>query len=195
MDNVINDMIRSHVETVGRLDEAARATLEQAGQLLIGCYEQGGAVYVCGNGGSAADAQHIAGELAGRFIRERPALACTALNTDTSVLTAIGNDYSYEYVFARQVEAHMRRGDVLWAITTSGNSGNVLAAAKAAKERGGRVLGFTGRDGGKLKELSDVCFIAPAQKTYEIQQIHQLAYHILCELVDRQADRLGRQGK
>jgi D-sedoheptulose 7-phosphate isomerase len=108
------------------------------------------------------------------------------------VLTAIGNDYSYEEVFSRQVEAHMRMGDVLWAITTSGNSPNVLRAAEAARRRGAKVLGFTGRNGGLLKDLCDVCFISPAEKTYAIQEIHQLAYHILCEIVDRQAESLGR---
>jgi D-sedoheptulose 7-phosphate isomerase len=188
--STVAEMIRQHVDTMALLTEQHRQTIADAAQLLIDCYAAGGAVYVCGNGGSAADAQHIAGELAGRFLRERPALACTALNTDTSVLTAIGNDYSYDYVFARQVEAHLRKGDVLWGITTSGSSPNVLAAAEAARKRGGKVLSFTGRDGGKIKPLSDVCFIAPGEKTYAIQQLHQVAYHIICELVDREAARL-----
>lgn len=189
MEPTIREMIDQHVQAVGRLDAEAEKTIKAAADLLNDCFAGGHKVLVCGNGGSAADAQHIAGELAGRFVRERPALACVALSTDTSVLTAIGNDYSYDYVFARQVEALGSAGDVLWAITTSGNSPNVLQAAEAMKKRGGKVLGFTGRDGGKLRTLSDVCFISPVQETYAIQQIHQLAYHILCELVDRQAAR------
>lgn len=181
-------MIRQHADAVAGLDAAAERAIEAAARLLIDCFAAGGAAYVCGNGGSAADAQHIAGELAGRFLRERPALPCTALSTDTSILTAVGNDYSFEEVFSRQVSAHVRRGDVLWALSTSGSSANVLAAAREARRRGGTVLGFTGGDGGQLKGLCDVCFVAPARKPYAVQQLHQLAYHIVCELVDRWAE-------
>lgn len=195
METIIRDMIRDHASAVTRLGDSAelQRALVAAGELLIGCFASGGAVYVCGNGGSAADAQHIAGELAGRFLRERPALPCVALSTDTSVLTAVGNDYGFAEAFSRQVEAHMRPGDLLWAISTSGNSENILKAARAARNRGAKVLGFTGNGGGKLLQLCDVCFAAPAEKSYAVQQIHQVAYHILCELVDRQAERLGRK--
>jgi D-sedoheptulose 7-phosphate isomerase len=153
-------------------------------EALISAFGSGQAVYVCGNGGSAADAQHLAGELAGRFRRARKPLACVALTTDSSVLTAIGNDYSFEQVFSRQVEALGKPGDVLWALSTSGNSPNVLSAARAARAKGMRVLAMTGQSGGELAGLSDVCLRAPAQRADLIQQLHQLAYHIICELID-----------
>jgi D-sedoheptulose 7-phosphate isomerase len=148
-------------------------------------------VYVCGNGGSAADAQHIAGELAGRFRRDRPALACVALTTDTSVLTAVGNDFSYEQVFSRQVEALGRPGDVLWALSTSGNSPNVLAAARTAAGAGMKVVAMTGAAGGALGELADLCFRAPAERTDLVQQLHQLAYHVICEVIDEHFSKDG----
>ena len=169
---------------IDRLDDAAAACIQQMVDWIIETFEAGRNVYVCGNGGSAADAQHIAGELAGRFLRERKALPCIALSTDTSVLTAVGNDYSFERVFSRQVEALGREGDVLWALSTSGNSPNVLAAARLAAERGMKVLAMTGPGGGELASLADVCFRAPAEPTCLIQQLHQLAYHTVCELVD-----------
>ena len=141
-------------------------------------------MYVCGNGGSAADAQHIAGELAGRFRRERRPLPCVALSTDTSVLTAVGNDYSYEDIFSRQVEALAGAGDVVWALSTSGNSPNVLKAASAARQAGATVIAMTGAGGGRLAEAAEFCFRAPADRTDLIQLLHQLAYHIICELLD-----------
>ena len=164
METTVRDMIADHVAAVGRLNEGHRRTIAAAAQLLLDCYGAGGKVLVCGNGGSAADSQHIAGELTGRFLRERPGLSCIALNTDTSILTAIGNDYSFDYVFARQVEAHLRPGDVLWGITTSGNSPNVLAAAEAARKAGGKVLGFAGRDGGRLKALEQCLLHRPGRE-------------------------------
>ena len=169
-----------------RLDDGAVAQIAAAAKLVGDGLRAGGAVLICGNGGSAADAQHIAGELAGRYQRDRKAFNCLALTTNTSNLTAIANDFGYEHVFARQVEAHLRPGDVLWAISTSGDSPSILEAAKAAKSRGGKVLGFTGSSGGKLAGLCDVCFKAPADVTYQIQQLHQVAYHIICDLVERQ---------
>ena len=169
---------------IAKLDEPARETIDRIARLLIESFRSGRRVYVCGNGGSAADAQHIAGELAGRFRRERRALACVALTTDTSVLTAVGNDYDFEQVFSRQVEALGGEGDVLWALSTSGNSPNVLAAAEAARQRGMHVVAMTGSGGGKLAGMAEVCFRAPAERTDLIQQLHQLAYHVVCELVD-----------
>ena len=159
-------------------------TLAEMAHLLIATLAAARRVYVCGNGGSAADAQHIAGELAGRFRRQRRALPCVALTTDTSVLTAVGNDLDFESVFSRQVEALGQQGDVLWALSTSGNSPNILAAAHAARLRGMKVLAMTGHGGGKLAELADLCLRAPAERTDLIQLLHQGAYHILCELVD-----------
>lgn len=184
MNPKISEMIDDLVAAVARLDATARQTLDAIAGMLVATLEAGGRVYVCGNGGSAADAQHIAGELAGRFRRDRRALACAALTTDTSVLTAVGNDFGFEQVFSRQVEAMLAAGDVLWALSTSGRSGNVVAAARAARDRGGRVLAMTGFGGGDLAGLADVCFRAPAERTDLVQQLHQLAYHIICELVD-----------
>ncbi len=142
-------------------------------------------VYLCGNGGSAADAQHIAGELVGRFQKERKALAAVALSTDTSILTSIANDYAYEDVFARQVEALVKKGDILWAISTSGSSPNVIKAALLAKEKGACVLAFTGRSNSKLEQIADICFCAECESTARSQEMHQLAYHIICELVEQ----------
>jgi len=184
-------MIDDLVAAVARLDATARQTLDAIAGMLMEALESGGRVYVCGNGGSAADAQHIAGELAGRFRRDRPALACVALTTDTSVLTAVGNDFSYEQVFSRQVEALGQRGDVLWALSTSGNSPNVLAAARTAAAAGMKVVAMTGAAGGALGELADLCFRAPAERTDLVQQLHQLAYHVICELIDEHFSKDG----
>ena len=191
MNPKISEMIDDLVAAVERVDETARETLEAIAGMLVATLEAGGRVYVCGNGGSAADAQHIAGELAGRFRRDRPALACVALTTDTSVLTAVGNDFSYEQVFSRQVEALGRPGDVLWALSTSGNSPNVLAAARTAAAAGMKVVAMTGAAGGALGELADLCFRAPAERTDLVQQLHQLAYHVICELIDEHFSKDG----
>ncbi|HKQ47191.1 MAG TPA: SIS domain-containing protein [Phycisphaerae bacterium] len=182
---VIRQIIADSQAAMNRLGDSAIAQIADAGAMVIDALRSGGAVLVCGNGGSAADAQHIAGELAGRYQRDRKAFNCLALTTNTSNLTAIANDFGYDRVFARQVEAHLRPGDVLWAISTSGNSTSIVEAANAAKDRGGKVLGFTGSSGGKLAALCDVCFKAPAEVTYQIQQLHQVAYHIICDLVER----------
>jgi D-sedoheptulose 7-phosphate isomerase len=148
-------------------------------------FEAGGALYLCGNGGSAADAQHIAGEFVGRFQSERRALPAVALSTDTSVLTCLANDYDYERVFARQVEALVQPGDILWAFSTSGASPNVLKAVDAARDRGARVVAFTGRKDSPLEDRADLCLCADAPRTARSQEIHQLAYHIICDLVER----------
>lgn len=183
-DSKIAEMIGQAAEAVGRMDAPAREAIDRTARLLIETFDSGGRAYVCGNGGSAADAQHIAGELAGRFRRERRPLPCVALTTDTSVLTAVGNDYGFKDVFARQVEALGAEGDVLWALSTSGSSANVLAAAEAARRRRMRVAAMTGAGGGALAGLADVCFRAPAERTDLVQQLHQLAYHVICELID-----------
>lgn len=185
MDEVIHHLISEHRAALDRMDAARRGELRDAAKLLVDCFKTGGAVYICGNGGSAADAQHIAGELTGRYLRERKALNCIALTVNTSNLTAIGNDYDFERVFARQVEAHGRRGDVLWAISTSGKSSNVLRAIEAAKKLGMKVLGFAGAPGGPMAAQCDVCYRAPCETTYGIQQLHELGYHIVCDLVER----------
>lgn len=146
--------------------------------------KRGARILVCGNGGSAADAQHFAAELSGRYVKERRALAGIALTTDTSALTAIGNDYGYEVVFSRQVEALGRPGDLLVGISTSGNSPNVIRAVEAAKALGMRTLCLLGKDGGKLKDLSDDALVVPTPVTARIQEVHQMIYHFWCEAID-----------
>jgi len=141
-------------------------------------------ILVCGNGGSAADAQHIAGELVGKFFRERRALNVRSLACDTSVLTAWANDVTYDTVFARQVEAYGQRGGVLWAISTSGNSRNVLAACMKAKELGLTVVGMTGEGGGEVAEFADVLLTVPSRDTPRIQEMHLMLYHYICEQIE-----------
>ena len=187
METVIRKRIAEHAAAVARLDDAQVATLAAAARLLDATLAAGRRVYVCGNGGSAADAQHIAGELVGRYLRERRALPCIALNADTAILTCVGNDYQFDRVYARQAEAFLGPGDTLWVLSTSGNSPNILAAVEVARCRGAKVLGLTGGDGGRLAPLADVCFIAPATGSFAIQQLHQVAYHVLCELVEAAA--------
>lgn len=139
---------------------------------------------VCGNGGSASDAMHIAGELVGRFLKERRALNCICLSSNPSVLTAWSNDYSYETVFSRQVEAYGSPGGVLWGISTSGNSANVVEAFKVAKNIGMTTIGLTGESGGRMAEFTDVLIDVPSRSTPMIQQIHICLYHYICEQVE-----------
>lgn len=145
---------------------------------------RGGKVLVFGNGGSAADAQHFAGELVGRFTKEGPPIPAIALTTDTSIITAVGNDYGYEHIFKRQVEAHARPDDIAVGISTSGNSKNVLEAMAVAKSRGLLTVAMTGEGGGRLGALVDHLFAAPSRDTPRIQEVHHLMNHILCELLE-----------
>jgi D-sedoheptulose 7-phosphate isomerase len=145
----------------------------------------GGALLVCGNGGSAADAQHIAAELTGRFFRDRKPLRALALHANTSSLTAIGNDYGYDEVFAREVGAHGRDGDILLAISTSGNSPNILRAIEVAREARMTVIGLTGASGGKMRDLCDICLHVPSSSTPRIQECHILIGHTISELLER----------
>jgi D-sedoheptulose 7-phosphate isomerase len=147
---------------------------------------RGGRILICGNGGSAADAQHLAAELSGRYVKERRALAGIALTTDSSALTAIGNDYGFDQVFSRQVEALGRPGDLLIGISTSGNSPNVIRAVASAKELGLKTLGLLGRDGGQLLGLMDDAMVVPSPVTARIQEMHQMIYHFWCEVLDAQ---------
>ena len=151
---------------------------------IVGALRSGHKVLLIGNGGSAADAQHIASEIVGRYRKERPGFAAIALTTDTSALTAISNDYGFEQIFARQVEGLGRQGDVLLALSTSGRSPNILAALAAARRRGLVTVGFTGLNGSSLRELCDHLFIAPSDDTPVIQQIHMTAGHAICDQVD-----------
>jgi len=161
--------------------------IANAAQALLACVTSGGKILACGNGGSAADAQHFAAELVGRFERERPELAAIALTTDTSILTAVANDYGFNAIFSRQVRALGQAGDVLLAISTSGNSPNVLAAIEAAHEREMVVVGLSGRSGGKMAQAlrdTDVHVCVPHDRTSRIQEVHLLTLHCLCDAVD-----------
>ena len=178
-------MIGDLVASAGKLDETARDAIGNIAEVLIEAFESGRRVYVCGNGGSAADSQHIAAELVGRFRRKnRKPLPCVSLTTDTSILTSLANDFGFEQVFSRQIEALGDKGDVLWVLSTSGKSPNILAAAGSAKRLGMKVVAMTGPSGGELVGSADVCFTAPGQWSDQIQQMQQLAYHIICELID-----------
>jgi D-sedoheptulose 7-phosphate isomerase len=152
---------------------------------LVRCYRDGHKAVWCGNGGSAADAQHLSAELVGRYLIDRPPLPSLALHTDTSALTAIGNDFGYEQVFSRQAEAMLAAGDVLVCLSTSGRSPNVVAAARVARRKGCRVLGLLGNDGGDLLPLCDHALVVPATKSYVIQQVSMMAGHFLCDAVER----------
>jgi D-sedoheptulose 7-phosphate isomerase len=179
---------RASIEVKTRAAETLAPAIAAAAGMLAECLRAGGKVLCCGNGGSAADSQHFASELVNRFEMERPGLAAVALTTDTSTLTSIANDYAYAEVFAKQVRALGAKGDVLLAISTSGNSENVNRAVTAAHERGMRVLALSGRDGGAMGRLlsaGDVEVRVPAQSTARIQETHLLAIHCLCDLLDR----------
>lgn len=161
-----------------------QSNLDAVVDALTNALSEGKPLLICGNGGSAADAQHIAGELVGRFLRARRALNVRALTTDTSVITAWANDVAYDTVFARQVEAYGQPGGVLWAISTSGNSRNVLAAAEKARDMSMSVLAMTGEGGGKLRDLADIRLAVPSTITPRIQEMHIMLYHNICERVE-----------
>jgi D-sedoheptulose 7-phosphate isomerase len=174
--------------------EVLSKPIADAVNALVGCITAGGKVLACGNGGSAGDAQHFAAEFVGRFERERPGLAAIALTTDTSIITAIGNDYAFDVVFSKQVQALGAPGDVLLAISTSGNSANVVAAIEAARAKDMTVIALTGRKGGRIRELlteTDVHICVPHDRTARIQEVHLLVLHCLCDAVDLQL--LGEQ--
>ena len=175
-----------HKKMLADFEAGQMDTMVSAVEMIVKSLKRRGCLYICGNGGSAADAQHIAGEIVGRFAKERRGLPAVALTTDTSVITSIANDYGYDKIFSRQVEALVNENDVLWAISTSGNSPNVVAAVKLAKQKGASVLAFTGKPDSQLEKLSDLCFCAEAKTTFRSQEMHQLAYHIICELVEQE---------
>jgi D-sedoheptulose 7-phosphate isomerase len=183
-DDLIANSLNEHLATFNSVHESLMNELRACGEILIETFQAGKKVLICGNGGSAADAQHIAAEFVGRYETERRSLPAVALTTDTSALTAIGNDYGFERIFARQVESLANEGDCLIAISTSGNSPNVIAAVMEARRRGCRVLGLTGAGGKKLAALSDASVLAPSSRTARIQEVHLAVIHIWCEMVD-----------
>jgi D-sedoheptulose 7-phosphate isomerase len=162
----------------------AVASIADAARIIVESLRNGGTIYVCGNGGSAADAQHITGELVGRFLKERKGYRAVALTTDTSILTSVGNDYSFDSIYSRQVEALAKPGDVLIALSTSGSSKNILAAAKSALGSGAKVVAFTGKSNSELETIADVTICAVAPTSAQSQELHQIAYHLICGLVE-----------
>ncbi|MEQ1605252.1 MAG: D-sedoheptulose 7-phosphate isomerase [Pyrinomonadaceae bacterium] len=176
--------LNQHLEVFNKVISDITGPIDYCATLLVETFKAGNKVLICGNGGSAADAQHIAAEFVGRFETERKALPAIALTTDTSALTALANDYDFERIFARQVDALAADGDCLIAISTSGNSRNVIAAVMAARNRGCRVIGMTGANGKKLASLSDGCILVPSERTARIQEAHITIAHIWCEMVD-----------
>jgi D-sedoheptulose 7-phosphate isomerase len=181
----ITEYFASHVQVVERAAEELAGKIDDCARLLAAALRDGRKVLVMGNGGSAADAQHLAAELVGRFLLERKALPAIALTTDSSILTAVGNDYGFDQVFKRQVEALAVPGDVVIGISTSGNSPNVLLALQAAKEIGCTTVGLLGRDGGKIAPLVDANLTVSCPHTPHIQEIHAMIVHLLCDLVER----------
>ena len=178
--------LEDSIQVKRRVAAEQLASLVEIVQLLLLAVRGGNKIILFGNGGSAADSQHIAAELVSRFRRDREALPAIALTTDTSILTSVGNDYSFDEVFARQIAALGRRGDVAFALSTSGNSPNVLKAVKKAKEKGLVTVGFTGEHGGQLKDSADICFRVPSQNTARIQEAHITAAHVICEIIERE---------
>ncbi|WP_455934455.1 phosphoheptose isomerase [Neisseria sp.] len=187
----LQERVSAHfAESIRAKQEAEKVLVEptvQAAELMLQCLMNDGKILACGNGGSAADAQHFAAEMTGRFEKERMELAAVALTTDTSALTAIGNDYGFDHVFSKQVRALGRAGDVLVGISTSGNSSNVIEAIKAAHERDMHVIAMTGRDGGKIAAMlkdTDVLLNVPYPRTARIQENHILLIHAMCDCID-----------
>ena len=166
-------------------DFALLERIETAAKAIVDAYKKGKKVLLCGNGGSAADAQHIAAEFSGRFYFDRAPLHAEALHTNTSFLTAVANDYSYDNVYARMIDAAGNEGDILISISTSGNSGNIVKAIESAKNKGLFVIGFTGESGGKMKNLCDCLLNIPSSDTPRIQEAHITVAHIICELVEK----------
>jgi D-sedoheptulose 7-phosphate isomerase len=189
MTRSLRDNLKEHLDLFIRLEDVA-PVVEKAVSLIAETLAAGGKLMLCGNGGSAADSQHFAAEFTGRFIADRRPLAAMALSTDSSVLTCIGNDYSFDEVFSRQVIGLGKAGDCLLAISTSGNSRNVIRAAEAARAAGIGVVGLLGRDGGALRSLCDIAIVVPSSTTARIQEAHIFIGHTLCGLVE-QALRVG----
>jgi D-sedoheptulose 7-phosphate isomerase len=186
MQSRISSIVADSIEVKRRYFAGHAQDIADAASVIAESFRAGGKLLVCGNGGSAADAQHVAGEFVNQFLlKNRRALPALALTTDGGVLTCVANDTGFERVFARQVEAFGSEGDVLLAITTSGNSPNVVAAAEAARERGMKVVGLLGRDGGRVRHLCDLALVVESDDTQRTQETHNLVGHVLCDLVER----------
>ena len=186
MKQTIKDEFQSHLEIINLTIETMQEKLELASLLAVETLKNGNKILLCGNGGSAADAQHIAAELTGRYKTERRGLPGIALTTDTSALTAIGNDYGYDRVFDRQVESLASKGDLIIGISTSGNSKNVINALKVGRELGCKTLGLSGRDGGEMNNVCDINLVVPSDNTPRIQEMHILFGHTICQIIDNE---------
>lgn len=187
MQKWINDIIDDKKVLLDKLVSCGYLDLlEVAGSTMVTAIKNGGKVLLAGNGGSAADAQHFAGEIVGRFTMERKSLPAFSLCVDPSVMTCIGNDYGYEQVFARQIEGLGNKNDVFVGISTSGNSANIINAITVAKKIGMFVIGYLGKDGGKIKDLCDIALVVPSNSTPRIQEVHTLTTHILCEMIEKE---------
>jgi len=189
MRSVIEFEFNEHLKTSKATMESIGDSLEIAAKLCIKSLQNGGKILIFGNGGSAADAQHIAAELVGRYKAERKGLAAIALTTDTSALTSIGNDYGYERVFDRQVEALANEGDAVIGISTGGSSANVISALKLANDLGCKTIGLSGRDGGEMNKICDINLVVAAEDTPRIQEMHIVIGHTICHLIDQEFSR------
>lgn len=177
--------LAAHREVIARVEQELTPLIAEMVELMVDTFQRGGKVLVMGNGGSAADAQHFVAEIVGRFKMERRGLPALALSTDTSILTAIGNDYGFDRVFSRQVEALAATGDLVIGISTSGNSPNVLLALQLARETGCRTVGLLGKDGGSIKDVCDLALIVPTNDTPRVQEAHITIIHIVCDLLEK----------
>lgn len=187
MDKIIDNVIEEQIENLKRLREINYSKkIEDISKVIVECLKSGNKILIAGNGGSASDAQHFAGEIVGRFLLERKGLACICLNTDTSVITCIANDYSYDDIFSRQIEGIGKKGDIFIGISTSGNSKNVIKAVEKSKEMGITTIGFLGKDGGKLKKIVDDALILPYKSTARVQEHHIMSVHLICEIVEKE---------
>ena len=192
MENTMKKFIENQIKNSFEVKQAIYENkelmelIQEVSKVVIEAYKKGNKTLIAGNGGSAADAQHIAGEFVSKFYFDRPGLASIALTTDTSILTAIGNDYGYEKLFSRQVQANGVKGDVFIGISTSGNSKNIIKALEECKEKGITTIGLTGQSGGKMKELCDYCICVPSNETPRIQESHILIGHIICAVVEEE---------
>ena len=187
--NLTLNSLNQHLEVFQKVIVETSETIEECAELIFETFQRGNKILICGNGGSAADAQHLAAEFVGRYETERIALPAIALTTDTSALTALANDYGFERIFARQVEALAKKDDILIAISTSGNSPNIISAVMSARKIGCKIIGMTGAKGKKLASLCDRCVLIPSERTARIQEAHITIAHIWCEIIDKRLEK------
>ena len=180
----VNEAIEEHLKIIAEVKEKFESEIYEIGEVCSNALKNGNTIFFMGNGGSAADSQHLAAEIVGRFVKERKGYPAVAFTTDSSIITAIGNDYGFENIFKRQVEALVKPDDVVFGISTSGNSSNINNAVKLAAEMGARTIAFSGKGGGQLSKLCDICITVPAEKSARIQECHIMIGHIICEIID-----------